>query len=340
MLTVNFKLDSALEKTLKSFREEHAPTRAVVVTIKNEVMQLHGKPIEATTKLENDLSKVRDLITADKIEAAFIIVKLKEKEFAQVFFCQDGISPKVRMVYATGAGHLAEASGLPHTVKEHVGRVTDIVPSLFAKETESTREELMTEGEKLRKAIDKMEVAPNPVAMPGVVMPLTSEGMQELEKFARGEVCALTFTVESDKIVLDKKLAEVKGTGSTTSSSSALSSLMEAVKALIPPNHPRFVVFRCPVDATTTKAMMVYICPSVCKARELMVYASSKASFLMQAKHHGVTFARRLELDSTDELKSAVEEALAHGGELEDENPSDKPAPPRPVASKGPRMLI
>ncbi|KAH9577514.1 Actin-depolymerizing factor homology domain [Trypanosoma melophagium] len=340
MLTVNFKVDSALENALKSFREEYALIRAVIVTIDDEVMHLHGNPVEATTNLEADLAKVREVITADKLEAAFIIVKLKKGEFAQVSFCVEGIKPKVRMVYATGAGHLSEASGLPHLAREHVGRVADLVPSLFAKETESTRADLMTEGEKIRLAIDKMEVAPNPVAMPGVDMPLTEAGALELEKFGRGEVFALTFTVEPDKILLDKKLDKVKEIESSTNASTALSFVIDAVKALIPADHPRFVVLRCPVDDNTTKAMMVYICPSTCKARELMVYASSKASFLLQAKNHGVKFARRMELDSTDELRSAIEDALLLGAELEDENPEDKPAPPRPVGSKGPRMLI
>ncbi|KEG12349.1 putative G-actin binding protein, putative,twinfilin [Trypanosoma grayi] len=329
MLTVNFNLETPLQEAFKSFREGSAPIRALIVTVDNEVMRLHGKPIEATPNVSDDLVKVQQRLTADQTPAAFIVIKLQEGEFAQVSYCAEGIKPKVRMLYAAGAGHLAEASGLKNLRKEHAVRVQDIALPLLAKETANSRAELMTEKEKLRVVMDKMELAPAPVAMPGVTMPLDDESVQLLQKLRCGELAAVTFSVKAENIVAEKSLPSKDGV-------SSLSSVIDAVKGLVPADKPRFVVLRCPAG-DAAKTVMVYICPSTAKPREKMLYSSSKSSFVEQAKHHGVVLARRLELDSADELKSAVEDAVldSMGNDV-----AERPVPPKAAAAKGPRMLI
>ncbi|RNF01894.1 G-actin binding protein [Trypanosoma conorhini] len=322
MLSVNFQRDSALQESFKSFCEANAPLRALVVTLDEEVMRLHGKVPASTANMEDDLAKVRDMIKADKLEAAFIIVKLSEGEFAQVCFCSDSVKPKVKMLYASGAAHLLDASGLTHLVKEHVDDVADITPSLFKKETSASRMELMTENEKFNAAIEKMEPAPVQVAMPGVTMPLTEEGVKLLQELNRGALNALSFVVDTEKITVDKTL-EV-----SENSSLSLSAILKAVKGLLPEGQARFVVLRCPTNGTT-KTVMVYVSPSTCKPRVRMTYAASKLSFISQAEQHGVTFSRRLELGNRNDLQEAVEDALSAELDNKDEG---QPNPPNIVA--------
>ncbi|RNF11195.1 G-actin binding protein [Trypanosoma rangeli] len=322
MLSVKFQLDSALQEAFKSFREANTSLRALVVTLDDEVLRLHDKVDEATANMDDDLAKVRDIITAEKLEAAFIIVKLSEGEFAQVFLCSDSIKPRVKMLYASGAAHLSDASGLMHLVKEHVNNVGDITLSLFKKETSSDRMDLMTEKEKLYATIEKMEPAPMQVAMPGVAMPITEEGVKLLKELNRGALNALSFVVDAEKILVDKALE------ASEDSSSSLSSLLRAVKSLIPENHARFVVLRCSANETA-KMLMVYISPPTCKPRVRMTYAASKSSFILQAEQHGVTFLRRLEVGSMSDLQDAVEDAL--NADLGD-NSEEQPNPPNPTA--------
>ncbi|EKF39338.1 G-actin binding protein, putative,twinfilin, putative [Trypanosoma cruzi marinkellei] len=303
MLTVHFRMDSPLQEALATFREANAPLRALLVTVEEEVMRLHGKMLESSANMDHDLAKVRDTLTTEKLEAAFIIVKIIEGEFALVSFCLDSLKPRVRMLYASGAGHLADVSGLNFIAKEHAVRVEEITSSLFAKETSATRTELMTEKEKLYAAIEKMEIAPMQMTMPGVTMPITEEGVKLLKELSRGNLNAISFAVDTDKIIVDKVLE------ASVDLSSSLSEIVEAVKGLLPEEHPRFVVLRCPSNETT-KIIMVYVFTSASKPRERMTYASSKSSFVLQAEQHGINFLRRLEVGSVNELQEVVAEAL------------------------------
>lgn len=313
MLTINFELDFVLQKALKLFCEVNAPTRALIVRIENEVMRLHGPPLEATASIEDDLVKLRTVIATAGVAAAYIILKLDEGKFAQVTFCSDHVKPKEKMVYASGAGHLADGFGLGRVVREHVACVDEITLSLFAEETAESRAGLMTEKEKLRTAMDTMELAPMPVMMPGVALPLSESGREMLKKLVCGGVSAVVFAVEADKITVDNTLDAL------SEASSSVLSLTNAVRDLLPKDHPRFVVLCSPKDGAATtpgkrKVLMVYMCPAACKPREKMTYASSKSSFLLQAGQHRVKFVRRLELDDVDELGDAVADAFADDG--------------------------
>ncbi|EAN99934.1 G-actin binding protein, putative [Trypanosoma cruzi] len=299
MLTVHFRLDSTLQEAFATFREANAPFRALLVTVEDEVMRLHGKMLESSANMDNDLAKVRENITTEKLEAAFIIVKISEGEFALVSFCLDSLKPRVRMLYASGAGHLADVSGLNYILKEHAMRVEEITSSLFAKENSASRTELMTEKEKLYAAIEKMEIAPMQMAMPGVTMPITEEGVNLLKGLSRGDLNALSFAVDTDKIIVDKVLE------ASEDLLSSLSEFVETVKVLLPEDHPRFVLLRFPSNETAN-IIMVYVSPSASKPRERMAYASSKSSFVLQAEQHGIIFLRRSEVGSVDELQEVV----------------------------------
>ncbi|PWV00406.1 putative G-actin binding protein [Trypanosoma cruzi] len=303
MLTVHFRLDSTLQEAFATFREANAPFRALLVTVEDEVMRLHGKMLESSANMDNDLAKVRENITTEKLEAAFIIVKISEGEFALVSFCLDSLKPRVRMLYASGAGHLADVSGLNYILKEHAMRVEEITSSLFAKENSASRTELMTEKEKLYAAIEKMEIAPMQMAMPGVTMPITEEGVNLLKGLSRGDLNALSFAVDTDKIIVDKVLE------ASEDLLSSLSEFVEAVKVLLPEDHPRFVLLRFPSNETAN-IIMVYVSPSASKPRERMAYASSKSSFVLQAEQHGINFLRRSEVGSVNELQEVVADTL------------------------------
>ncbi|PWV16015.1 putative G-actin binding protein [Trypanosoma cruzi] len=305
MLTVHFRLDSTLQEAFATFREANAPFRALLVTVEDEVMRLHGKMLESSANMDNDLAKVRENITTEKLEAAFIIVKISEGEFALVSFCLDSLKPRVRMLYASGAGHLADVSGLNYILKEHAMRVEEITPSLFSRENSASRTELMTEKEKLYAAIEKMEIAPMQMTMPGVTMPITEEGVNLLKELCRGDLNALSFAVDTDKIVVDKVLEASED----LLSSFSLSEFVETVKVLLPEDHPRFVLLRFPSNETAN-IIMVYVSPSASKPRERMIYASSKSSFVLQAEQHGIIFLRRSEVGSVDELQEVVADAF------------------------------
>ena len=100
----------------------------------------------------------------------------------------------------------------------------------------------------------------------------------------------------------------------------------------MPENQPRFVI----VHWTEGKSVLLYICPSGCKPKERMPYASTKASFVAQLGHQEVKCDKSIETDEPAELEATVNDAL-NAPVLADDV---KPIAPKAVMSKGPRMLM
>nr|CCC90127.1 unnamed protein product [Trypanosoma congolense IL3000] len=214
--------------------------------------------------------------------------------------------PKVRILYSSGVEHFASVCGLQNPprrlVRRMVERIEDICETLFLKETDSTRAELMTEEEKLVAAVQKLEVAPPVSVMPGVTVPLSEEGVLLLQRMCRGEVSCVTFSIEKETFTVDKSL-ETAGGDAVPSPSS----LVDAAAALIPLEQPRVLLLRC--GGVAPEAIVVNICPASSKPRERMLYSSCRASFVQQVQHHGVKCVRRMEVSDMDEFKEAVLEA-------------------------------
>ncbi|KAH8607359.1 putative Cofilin tropomyosin type actin binding protein [Trypanosoma vivax] len=301
-LGVNFDLDPVLQAAFKNFGEKSSNVRALIVTINDELAKLQGQPIESTANRNEDLIKVRDAIVSEELVAAFVFIRMKEGEFAQITFCSDNAKPKVRITYSSGAASLLESSGLQQAtrIKRHVTLADDICETLLIGGEQENREELMTEKEKMEAAFSKMELAPAVVALPGVSMPIAEEGVLALKKLVRGELRGLTFHIVEEKIKLDK-------TVETVPSPPSLLSLTDAVAALIPSDQPRIAVLR--PSTASEEVIMVYSCPGSCKPRERMMYSTCKSSFVQQAQQHGVKFMRRVEVSGGEELRDVVLEA-------------------------------
>ncbi|CBH10529.1 G-actin binding protein, putative [Trypanosoma brucei gambiense DAL972] len=307
-LSVSFKIDSVLQEAFGKIAAEDSRLRALVITVEDETMRLRGAPLEATGNQSDDLVKLRDAITKDGLSAAFLIVKLAKGEFAQISFCSEDVKPKVRMMHSSGAMHLAEVSGLQKPpfklTKRNVERMDDICESLFKKESESSRAELMTEEEKLHAAVAKLEVAPPVAVMPGVTVPISEEGVLLLKRMANSEVNAVTFAIDKEKFVVEKSLEAGAAVSALTAAS-----LADDVVALLPEGQPRVVVMRCPT--AEAGVIIVNVCPPTCKPRERMTYSSCRASFVQQAQQHNVKCVRRMEVGEMDEFREAVVEAFA-----------------------------
>lgn len=215
----------------------------------------------------------------------------------------------------------------PNISAVQVSAIADIQPSLFVRhKTAEDREELMTDGERMKAAIAKMEVVPQPTTLPGVAIPLSKESIGALQLYRTGAVAAVSLKVTPDCICVDRVLDAFGG--------------LSAVKTILPAQEPRFVLARYAREGQSEPAgqlVMVYLCPSACKPREKMYYASGRAFFLSQLSDLGIKFVRRVETDSCDDFITDVVDAFEAPALVEE---MARPRPAQPVMSKGPRMLI
>ena len=316
--SVAFPIAASIRHAIEHIKEPHAPTRAVFAVIDNEEIVALGKPVEATVNLTADLAAVRKRIADDKIGACFIIVKLEEKRFEQLMYIPEGVKPKTKMLYATSAVYLRNETHLPVGTDTHIVNADEINPTLFGRDIETERKELMNEHEKAKAEIAQLDPTPAPSGMPGVANPIDEAGRAAVAQFKAKEIRAATFTVSPKGIHVDKTLPK------STSNKDLVS--------VIPDNQPRFAI----VHWTEEKIVLLYVCPSTCKPKDRMPYASTKASFVAQLGHQEVKATKSVETDSPLEIESAVNDALtapALEGEV-------KPIAPKSVMPKGPRMLM
>jgi hypothetical protein len=315
---VAFPLAASIREAVSQIKEAHIPIRAIFAVIENEEIVAFGRPVEATVNLTSDLAEVRARIAKDSIGACWIILKLYEKRFEQIMYIPDGIKPRIKMMYATSAVNLRNETHLPVGTDTHVVNAEEINPTLFGRDIEAERVELRTDKEKIQAELAQMPVAPTPSGLPGVANPLDEEGRAAVQQFKANAIRAATFTVSPKGIHVDKTLPN----GSSNAD----------LVAACPETQPRFVI----VHWTEGKTVLLYICPSGCKPKERMPYASSKASFVAQLGHQEVKCGKSIETDTPAELEATVSDAL-QAPALEDDV---KPVAPKPVMTKGPRMLM
>lgn len=322
-ITLTFPIAGPLREALDHMKDPLSTTRAVMVVVDNETLALHGNPVEATEELTHDLAKVRAQLNEQNAGGcAFVIVKLEEKQFAQIMLIPEGTKPKVKMQYAGSSAHLREESRLAIATDTHVVKVDEILPTLFGRDIAAERQELRSDKEKIQVEIAAMEIAPQkPVGLPGVANPLDDDALVAVQDVKLKKLRAAIFTVHAKGVSVDKTLP-IASTATADWTS------------LLPAEEPRFVLLTWRDDAAST--VLVYVCPEGCKPRIKMPYASSKASFVAQINHQDVKLRKSIEVGSTDGIDSVIEEHLS-GPQLEDDV---KPIAPKSIMPKGPRMLI
>lgn len=315
-LAVCYKIDGELEEALQNWKTDDK-VRAIIVTIENEVLKLHNI-IPKTDALAKDLLLARSKIACSKQEACFLLIS-NESTRATILLVPETAKPKEKMLYATGAGHLTKESGVTFDVDKHITTVDDLVPDLLQPEGEKAdREDLMTNSERIKIEHSKMEVVPA-AQRAGVEVSAQSDVDAALEQFLEGRLCGVAFSMDNKGKV---KVAEQFP--SPTSPADMVAGL--------PTEAPRFFL----VHWEEAKDLFVYFCPPVCKPRERMVYASSKAGFVDQISSKGVQITKKLEMDTPFEMEGSIKEALSAPA-FEDDCPTFIAPKPMP---KGARMLM
>lgn len=331
MLRIDFSIAPDAQAALEESGKRTSNAVAIALTIEKEVLKLLAPPIAATgSGLEEDLKATRKALEAKKPSGAYLIVRTSPSTQYVVIFVSDAASAKERMLFSTGTSRAVGAT--PHAQKRtlQISSLAELQPSLFEAESKKIREDLMTESERNQAAIARMEVAPQPVALPGVAIKMTAEADDMLTKFAKGAVEVVTYKIVSEQLQLDRTMAKLGGD-------------LANVKELLPAAEPRFVLVRYPSPKTSrAEFVMVYVCPPACSPKVKIQYASSAAAFREQASRHEIKFAQKVETDTRETLVEDVQSAFvpfnAGGGAAAPRESA--PRPPVPGAEKGHRMLI
>ncbi|EPY27756.1 PTK9 protein tyrosine kinase 9 [Strigomonas culicis] len=323
MMRVNFKIDPTLQSTVDEINRGMR-LQTVIAIVDNEIVKMQAEPFNSTCNLSKDCDEIRKRLRAANLKCAYIVLLVSTNQPALIIYVSDTAKPRDRMMYSTGSNHMQEAVQVSSAYCVQCSAIDEIGPELFrGSESGKRREDLMTESERMTARIAKMEVAPPPSVLPGVSTPITDEGDDLMTKFAKREVETVSFKIEDSRICADAKVVGDKG--------------LQAAAAILPADHPRYVITRFTPAATAAveKCVLIYVCPQACKPREKMPYASSKASFMTYAHKHGIKFDRSIEVSAVSELVQTAEDAFVA---LEDD--SAAPRAPKATAPKGPRMLI
>ncbi|CAG9582101.1 putative G-actin binding protein [Leishmania major strain Friedlin] len=331
MLHIDFCIAADAQEALEESGKPNTATVAVPIILEKEVLKLLAPPVcSSDGGFEYDLNATRTLLGAKGATAAYIVVRTAPSTQYVVIYVSDTTSAKNRMLYSTGLSRVVEAT--PHAQKRtvRISSVSELLPSLFEAESKKVKEALMTESERHHAAIARMEVAPQPVALPGVAVQITTDADDGLSQFAGGAVEVATFKIEAGQLQLDKTVAQLNGN-------------LDQVKSILTDADPRFVLLRYPSPKTQlAEAVMVYVCPPTCSPKIKIQYASSAAAFREQALRHKIQLAHKVETDTTatlaDDVRSAFEpfpsaDARKTHGRLSS-------CPPTSWAPKGHSMLI
>ena len=331
MLRIDFSIAPDAQAALEESGKRTSTAVAIAIVIEKEVLKLLASPVAASgSGLEEDLKATRKVLEAKQPSGAYVIVRTSPSSQYVVVYVSDAASAKERMLYSTGTSRVAGAT--PHAQKRtlQISSLSELQPSLFAAESKKIREDLMTESERNEEAIARMEVAPQPVALPGVAIKMTAEADEMLTRFAKGSVEVVTYKITSEQLQLDRTMTKLGGD-------------LANVKDLLPEAEPRFVLVRYPSPKTSrAEFVMVYVCPPTCSPKVKIQYASSAAAFREQASRHEIKFVQKVETDTRDTLvedvKSAFEPFSAGGGSAASQDA--RPRPPVAGAVKAHRMLI
>lgn len=318
-MSVGFKLEASLEEALGHFKVSESQ-RGLVIVIDGEVLKLQHGPTAKTSDFAQDLTDLRTVVKA--LPAAFTLLRVDDKkEYALVIVMPETAKPKTKMIYASSALHLRNASHLGTCAEIQIDTVDALNPKLFGQDTEEQKRELMTEKEKIKEEMAKLETAPqNPTggsALPGVGAKLDEATLQAAKDFHAKKLRGFVAYIDGAAIKLEF--------------SAPFDQPRAAVVSKLPADKPRYAVIHWEDD----KAVLVYVCPGSCKPKERMPYASMKPGFIAQLNHVEIKLAKNIETDDPAEVEAAV--ALRLAEHTEDEM---KPVAPAKVANKGPRMLI
>jgi hypothetical protein len=332
MLRIDFSMAADAQSALEESGKRGSTAIAIAIVIEKEVLKLLSPPVMSSgIGLEEDLKTTRKVLEAKHPSGAYVIVRTSPSTQYIVIYVSETASAKDRMLFSTGTSRVVEAT--PHAQKRtlQISALSELQPSLFEAESKKIREDLMTESERNQAAIARMEVAPQPVALPGVAIKMTAEADEALRQFAKGTVEVVTYKIVSEQLQLDESMKELGGD-------------LANVKAVLPAAEPRFVLVRYPSPKTScAELVMVYVCPPACSPKVKIQYASSAAAFREQASRHEIKFAHKVETDTRDTLvedvKSAFEPFNAGNG-ASAASQDTRPRPPVAGAAKGHRMLI
>lgn len=332
MLRIDFSMAPDAQAALEESGKRTSTAAAIAIVIEKEELKLLAPPVTSSgSGLDEDLKATRKLLETKNPSGAYIVVRTSPSSQYVVVYVSDAAKAKDRMLFSTGTSRAVGAT--PHAQKRtlQISSVSELVPSLFESESRKVREELMTESERNQAAIARMEVAPQPVALPGVAIKMAADADEMLTQFAKGTVEVVTYKIVAEQLQLDKSMKKLGGS-------------LENVKDVLPEAEPRFVLARYPSPKTKRdELVMVYVCPPACSPKVKIQYASSAAAFREQASRHDIKFAHKVETDTRETLVEDVESAFvpfsAGGGSAAASQPSH-PRPPVEGAAKGHRMLI
>lgn len=325
MIRLDFVLKDPLPANLDDF-VGNPSVGAVIVQLENEALVQVGNPLPSDPDVAVTLESVRSALTAASADAALVVLNAPSNASPTIIsYVGDATRPKQRLMYSSAVTTVQEALRV-HCSTAQVTEIEEIAPTVVKhKETGAARLALMTESERHREEVNKMEVAPQSTSMPGVSVRLSKTAEDLLEKFAQGGLAGAVFKIEKEQVEVD---AEVASGG------------LSAVLAALSGAEPRFVFAQyTPEGESAEQPIMLYLCPSACKPREKMMYASSRAAFLAVANDKGIVPAKRVEAGDKDEIEEVVRDAFVPMEDYVTEEKAPKP-PGKPSWMNGPRIML
>ncbi|KAG5493963.1 hypothetical protein JKF63_01795 [Porcisia hertigi] len=331
MPRIELSMAPDVQQALRESGEEDTATVAVPLIIDEGVLHLLAPPVCSTGDgLEGVLGKTRTLLETVGVTAAYIVVRSAPGTQHVIMYVSSTASTVNRMLYSTGVKRLLEMTPGAKRGPVQIFEMSDLVPSLFETLSEEEQKDLMTEREREQAAIAEMDLAPQPVALPGVPIKLTPAADDMLTQFANGEVDVATFMVAAEELLLDQSVRQLDGD-------------LDQLKSILSDAEPRFILLRYPSPNTQLQeTVMVYMCPPTCSPQIKIQYASSVAAFRAEASRYDIKVTQKVETDTPATLVEDFHrsfEPFPSDGALEVEREL-QPSPPPSSAPKGHRMLL
>uniref|UniRef100_A0A336KE01 Twinfilin n=1 Tax=Culicoides sonorensis TaxID=179676 RepID=A0A336KE01_CULSO len=304
--------------------------------IKEELTLVDHKPVQKTWSMDYDKT-IKPLIKPDI--PCYILYRLDEKTplgyaWLLLSWVPDTASIRDKMLYASTKATLKIEFGSAHIKEElHATILEETTFDGYQKHKKAfaapapltSREEELEEMRRYEVKAD-ISVDSKQQTLGGVVFPITEAASKGLRDMARGSYTYLQFRIE----ISEEKIHLVK----------AGNLEVNQLAKEVPEDHARYhlFLFKHTHEGDYQEAyVFIYTMPGyTCSVKERMMYSSCKGPFLDTIHHHGITVAKKIEVDSGSELTEEFLQEEVHPKKILHRPAFAKPKGP---ANRGPKRL-
>lgn len=312
--------------------ESRSRYRMIKVVISNEELTLElSKETVGDWKQDWDKMVLRSI---DNDEPCYLLYRLDDKDgdafrWILISWSPDSSSVRNKMLYASTKASLKKEFGGGHIYDDLYGNIKEDISLLgyekHLKHEESSREDMMTREEKEREEVKKSEasveisVDSKQNHMSGLAFPLTDAAIESIKKFKSAGTDYVQLSID-----LNKEIINVKNESTCT---------VQQLPSKVPEDEPRYHLFRFSHTHEgdfLNSTIFVFTMPGYnCSVKDRMLYASARNAVIGTIENFGLTFDKKVEVDSGKELTEQFFQDELHPKKSLNTAKFNRPAPPR-----------